>query len=240
MPAPDPTSACEQEGKLACRPEKTYRSYVMEDDVKLASEFVRLNRKKPGERYKRGSISSFLAKKNRPAGKVYYDHFRRVLGKIEKNSISAPAGRASVRHARKRRRFLGKQGLHLIKAPVLRQQLFEWFCNIRGKVKGRLPHAIVEQKALSLRLLCIREGLEQGAPYRVPKIAGTNWLWRWRKLYNISLRKPNKRWKVPRKVLLTRLRIMWLNIIRIRTLCILIFNHDPWVLMSNQFKFFFP
>ena len=113
-----------------------------------------------------------------------------------------------------------------MKAPILREELFRWFCQIRGAVKGRLPLKILEAKAIRLRLACIEAAVSRGFPADVPKIVGTNWLWRFRKTYNISLRKPNKRWKVPRKVLLSRLRNMWQNTIRVRCLAALTFEYD--------------
>ena len=53
------------------------------------------------------------------------------------------------------------------------------------------------------------------------------WSLRWRVEYQVSLRLPNRRWKVKRCVLLERLVITWLNVIRLRRLCILVFGYDP-------------
>ena len=57
---------------------------------------------------------------------------------------------------------------------------------------------------------------------------------KWRKQFTVSLRKPNKRWKVPRRVLLQRLRIMWLNLVRVRTLCLLVHRYDPEASSSDS------
>ncbi len=62
----------------------------------------------------------------------------------------------------------------------------------------------------------------------VPEITGP-WLWRWRKQYGVSLRTPNRRWKVSRSVFDLRLRIMWATMIRVRPLCWLTFLYDPVV-----------
>lgn len=68
--------------------------------------------------------------------------------------------------------------------------------------------------------------LARGCAPRVPAL-GSVWLWRWRKSYNVSLRKPNRRYKVSRQGLIVRLRIFWLNNIRVRHFCQRVFGHDP-------------
>ena len=53
------------------------------------------------------------------------------------------------------------------------------------------------------------------------------WPLRWRKEYQVSLRLTNRRWMVKRSVLLEHLAITWLGVIRIRSLCMLVFGYDP-------------
>ena len=53
------------------------------------------------------------------------------------------------------------------------------------------------------------------------------WLLRWRHDYQVSLRLPNRRWKVPLHVLRERVECTWLNIIRVRRLFQLVFGYDP-------------
>jgi len=81
---------------------------------------------------------------------------------------------------------------------------------------------------------CVVQALNAGFKPRVPKIVGTSWLWNWRKQYSISLRRPNKRWKVPKRVLLQHMRTMWLNFIRIRTLALLVFGYDLEVSITQD------
>jgi len=150
-------------------------------------------------------------------------HFARIVQKLEAPQSSAVGiGVATRRQCR----VIGKQGRHSVKAPILRELLFAWFCMVRGSIKGRLPLNILEAKAEGLRLACIEAAVVRGERAVVPLIIGRNWLWRFRKTYNISLRRPNKRWKVPRKVLLSRLRCMWQNTLRIRCLAWLTFDYD--------------
>ena len=110
------------------------------------------------------------------------------------------------------------------KAPCVRELLFKWFCWHRRRVKGRLPlsHLLTEATRLrdSYALECLRQRVEP----RVPVI-NYQWLKNWRREYNVSLRKPNTRWKVPRLVLKQRMKIMWSNVLRLQTLIWLHFEH---------------
>ncbi len=93
-------------------------------------------------------------------------HFDQVVKTIRKSKSAAALvltgpcrdrARAGVRS-----RAIGMQGAHLVKAPVLREQLFAWFCQIRGAIKGRLPLKILEAKAIGLRLACIEAAVTRG------------------------------------------------------------------------------
>jgi len=62
-------------------------------------------------------------------------------------------------------------------------------------------------------LQCLKEKVPVDAPDITYK-----WLKNWRMEFNVSLRYPNRRWKVPRPVLKERLHIMWTNLIRVQVL----------------------
>jgi len=110
------------------------------------------------------------------------------------------------------------------KATVIREQLFEWFCERRQSVKGRLPLRCLWDEATRLRDLYVLECLRQGRPCDAPMIT-YKWLRAWRKEYGVSLRRPNQRWKVPRPVLKERLWIMWSNLLRVQTFLWLNFGY---------------
>jgi hypothetical protein len=152
--------------------------------------------------------------------KASRQQFMRLVGRVQ----ASPTALAGVSLGR-RSRMPGKQGLHRIKAPALRSELFKWFCNIRRHVKGRLPLSVLRLKAQKLREECLREALQAKVKIEVPAITSV-WLWRWRREYSVSLRRPNRRWKVPRRVLLARLRIMWRNTIRLRTMALVLLGYD--------------
>ena len=238
QPGPDAGPAATDSAAIVVRrASKQYKSYVIAKDVSKAMKFRKLHKAwLDRKRLPRGMLARFLHAEGLPNTGAYYQHFRRVLCKLNRKT-SAPVGFVLRDKGKIRRRFLGRQGAHLVKAPVIRQQLFEWFCQIRARIRGRLPACLVRQKAMALRMACIREALALGSAPVVPKIIGTSWLFHWKKQYNVSFRKPNKRWKVPRPVLLARLKIMWLNLIRVRVLAWLCFRTEMTLLNFDQKPF---
>ena len=43
----------------------------------------------------------------------------------------------------------------------------------------------------------------------------------------MSMRKPNRKYKVPKAVMAERLEIGWLNVARVRALCLAVHGYDP-------------
>ena len=100
-------------------------------------------------------------------------------------------------------------------APALVELLFQWFVDIRASIKGRLPVKAVVQKAKQLVVEYFQSQLRLGEVPHLPKMDKC-WVLRWKRQKGISFRKPNKRYKVSMAGLLIRLRIFWLNNIRVR------------------------
>ena len=70
-------------------------------------------------------------------------------------------------------------------------------------------------KARELANHVLREMKRTGEWAMIPTI-DKKWLLRWKRDKGVVFRKPNQRWKVSRKKLLERLRLMWLNVVRVR------------------------
>ena len=124
-----------------------------------------------------------------------------------------------------------KLGRHK-KAPLLREMLFQWFCSERGRFKGRILPETLKERAKFFRAKYIAEHLEtEGAEQSrigVPKIT-SHWLSDWRKEYHVSLRTPNKRWKVPRWIWKERVQIYWCNLLRLRRWVYRHKGYDPHI-----------
>ena len=118
------------------------------------------------------------------------------------------------------------------KAPLLREMLFQWFCSERGRFKGRILPETLRERATFLRAKYIAEHLEtEGAAHSridVPKIT-SHWLRDWRKEFHVSLRSPNKRWKVPRWIWKERVQIYWCNLLRLRRWVYRHKGYDPHI-----------
>ena len=111
-------------------------------------------------------------------------------------------------------------------AESIHRNLFKWFCSIRGSVKGRIPLRLLQAQAERLRKEYIATCVRLGQTAHIPVLSHA-WFLRFRSKHRISLRLPNKRWKVPMPVFKERVRILWCNIIRIRHAILLIFGYDP-------------
>ena len=112
-----------------------------------------------------------------------------------------------------------------VKAGVVREELYDWFCVLKRSVQGRIPASFVIQKAATLVedyvVECARRGVQARAP-----VLSHNWLRHWRLSYGVSFRKPNRKWKVARHVLAERLRIAWENTYRVRALAVEVLGYD--------------
>ena len=154
---------------------------------------------------------------------------RDAFGNIKVKSLPRQSGKARFVRDTFRRRGRGKQGEHLKKAPIVREMLFEWFSVLRHsidtKVMTRFPPKLVELKAKELIVSYVEACFKNGLTPNPPVVTG-KWLAEWRYEYRVSFRKPNRKFKVPKHVLESRLEIFWLNVYRIRKLAVLVLGYD--------------
>ena len=154
----------------------------------------------------------------------------------------------------KRRRLRGGGGPGLMKVPCIGEELFAWFVDTLNNIKGRLPSCLLLHRAelvakdlLGIHQLRIEAGdVPPHAELNLPVI-NYGWLRRWRRVYGVSARQCNLRYKAPRNVILRRLRVFWCNVIRLRALHALLepggelvfegFDQKPlWFTASSQEK----
>ena len=115
-----------------------------------------------------------------------------------------------------RLRRCGKAG-RPVKAMCLREAVWDWFVSVRSAVATRIPPKLVLSKAQALATDLVKEMSRTGIWIDLPKL-DKHWLRRWKVQYGVSLRKPNRRYKCSKAVLLARLRAMWVTVVRIRAL----------------------
>ncbi len=63
------------------------------------------------------------------------------------------------------------------------------------------------------------------------------WFKRWEEDFGLSMRKANRKYQVPRKVLKERLEFFWVNLFRIRLFIHTVFGYDPLILNFDQSPF---
>ena len=119
------------------------------------------------------------------------------------------------------------------KFPSVRKELFEFFIDIRSSLKARLPKKIFLAKARSIyENYCEwqrQEGIEP------EKLSFSNrWLKEWCKEYQISMKKPNKRFSISAEARKKRVTDFLKNIWTVRHTFIKLYGVDPEIVMSDQ------
>lgn len=118
------------------------------------------------------------------------------------------------------------------KCPSVRKELFEFFIDIRSSLKARLPKKIFLAKAASLyNDYCEwkREGVEP------EKLSFSNrWLKDWCIEYQISMKKPNKRFSISASARKKGITDFLKNIWTVRYTFSKLYGTDPEIVMSDQ------
>ena len=126
----------------------------------------------------------------------------------------------------------------------LREELYTWFVAMRysidwkaldaqrrssgapRKSMGRFPRRLLVAKCEQLLAQHCHQALVEGSKVQV--IAPTcKWFRQWQAEYGLSMRRPNRKYKVPKYVLEERLKLWWITLFRIRALCLAIHGYDP-------------
>ena len=138
------------------------------------------------------------------------------------------------------------------KAPLVRQALYEWWSGIRYAIDwdqliadrrsrgkkhlARFPRSVLRLKVYQfledLAYACLLNGT------RVQTLKPDSWWFRrWEASYGLSMRKANRKYQVPRRVLKERLEIFWVVLFRLRLFIFLEFGYDPRILNFDQSPF---
>ena len=117
--------------------------------------------------------------------------------------------------------------------PDVRQAIFEWFIDIRGTLKARLP-----RKMFKMQCHIFYEQWLAQQPEEVPKEKRINfsnrWIKNWMSEYGVSLRHPNKRFQIKRADREERVFEYLKNIWTVRKYFIDNFGVDPSVINGDQ------
>ncbi|MCP4243633.1 MAG: hypothetical protein GY772_24025, partial [bacterium] len=108
----------------------------------------------------------------------------------------------------------------------MRELLYAWFTSLRRSVTSRIPRKVLDNKAKAIVEDYIANHARRGQRADAPVINAA-WLGKWMREYRVSLRQPNRKWKVPRAVLMERLETFWANVLRVRAFFLLARGHEP-------------
>ena len=103
------------------------------------------------------------------------------------------------------------------KCPLIGEYLWDWFVDIRASVSAKVSPKFVLMKAKSIASDILKAQVSTGCYTPLPQL-DKKWLWSWRRSRGIVFRYPNRRFKASKAKLVSRLRVMWMNVIRIRRL----------------------
>ena len=138
------------------------------------------------------------------------------------------------------------------KLPCVREALYEWFVGLRYGIdwqrlaaerRGRgharlcrLPRSLITAKATQLVLEYVQACLLSGEPAVAVHI-DSHWHRKFEDEYGLCMRKANRKYSVPKPIVKERQETLWVNIFRVRYLCVLKLGYDPLLLNFDQSPF---
>ena len=163
--------------------------------------------------------------------------FRKQLATAKSCSLNRGDGKRRYARDSERRKVPGHYGVHRKKAAIMREHLFEWFSVMRHSVSTRFPPKLVLLKAQQLLHEWVSQNLINGSASCDPPVLSSKWLKDWQMEYRVSFRRPNRKFKVPKRVLEERLCIYWANLVRLRSLALQLFGYELDVINLDQSPF---
>jgi hypothetical protein len=117
--------------------------------------------------------------------------------------------------------------------PEIRSAIFEWFIDIRGSLKGRLPLSLFKAQCEMVYENYVKQQ-EITIPEENRLVFSNKWIQGWMEEYGVSLRKPNKRFQIKNTDRLERISDYLKNIWTVRKFFIDNFGVDPPVINGDQ------
>lgn len=162
---------------------------------------------------------------------------------FDKHARKPRLGKHTLTRLSQRKRWYG--GGRPPRIDIVRQHLYEWFICVRysidwkkfgqpqrscggikrRKCQARFPRSILKTKASQLVQEYAHECLVNGVTPQ-PVVLTYQWFKRFERDFNLSLRTPNRKFKVPKAVLAERLEEWWRIIFRLRTLALEVLGYD--------------
>ena len=132
------------------------------------------------------------------------------------------------KYRRRQFRFQGRK----FKCPALREELYDWFVNMRT-IFAKIPPGTIKKQALVIAKKVWRLSREQNIWPALPTI-NYKWVRGWRREWRVSLRRPNAKYKLSRAKLHLRLSYVWRANLSIRWLAHYCLGIQPVVWGCDQ------
>ena len=119
------------------------------------------------------------------------------------------------------------------KALEVREAMLEWFINIRKTLKGRLLIRMFRSKCQPFYLVCLEQ---QPVPIAEDEQLqfGKHWIRDWMSEYNVSARKPNKRYSSKMEHRMVRIQDHLKNIMMVRKYFLDTYGIGPPIINGEQ------
>ena len=231
----------EEIGKLALKYKQEYEEKIKEQ--KSLPKVWDSRRKKMISRVSTQTGGGFLAKAAREVfpelKEVKHDHpelqnavklAKRALEILEKKTTEDDDD-SQPSSSKKRCREEG--GGRKKKVPGVRLALFDWFIDVRGSLKGRLPIKLFRAKAIALHEEWLKTQDEQ-TKEKSDITFSRHWIRDWCTEYKVSLLKPNKRFQLKQADRKERIIELIKNIIRVRYHFNYFFQKEPTIINGDQ------
>ena len=101
---------------------------------------------------------------------------------------------------------------------------------------ARFTQSLLVTKAKQLVSEYCVEAMKRGIKPKVPQLR-SRWWSKWRRAYGLSLKKPNRKYKVPQWLLQSRFETMIINVARVRAAAEELLGYDPHILNWDQSPF---
>ena len=194
--------------------------YTMEEKIELAKlvqqykeEYENDKSKKQHQGYVARAVREFYTDlKNAKHDDPRLSKAMKMASRAVKRKCDDPAG---LETTSSKKSFRATGGGRKVTYPEVRIRLFEWFIDIRGSLKGRLPRLLFKSQATIFYDEWLSQQ-DQPVPESERPVFSNNWISGWMREHRVSLRKPNKRYQIKYDDRVERIQEYILNIWRVR------------------------
>ena len=130
-------------------------------------------------------------------------------------------------------KFRQPGGGRKVVAPTVREALYEWFIDVRGSLKARLPRSLFKSQAKFFYDQW-RDQQSDDVKQQPELVFSNKWIKHWMQEYNVSLRKPNKRYQIKQEDRKERIYEYIKNVWTVRKFFIDNFSVDPPIINGDQ------